>query len=133
MLAFARLRVMKATDRHFVDDVVCALEGANELMRVANLSVGGLFAATKHPPQLGTLITVELRLPRRDCWLMGKVTWINEPTKPINPSLPEGFGLMFTRVPNDDQAAIRDVLRRSETMLSTGRVSAGRSDVEPSG
>ena len=115
---------MKATDRHFVDDVVCVLEGATELMRVANLSVGGLFAATKHPPELGKLVTVELRLPRRDCWLVGRVSWINEPTKPINASLPEGFGLMFTRVPADDQAAIRDVLRRSETMMGPG--SAGR-------
>jgi Tfp pilus assembly protein PilZ len=118
---------MKATNRHFVDDVVCALEGATELMRVANLSVGGLFAATKHPPELGTLVTVELRLPRRECWLVGRVSWINEPTMPINASLPEGFGLMFTRVSADDQAAIRDVLRWSQVMLS-----AGRSDVESS-
>ena len=108
---------MKATDRHFVDDVVCVLEGANELMRVANLSVGGLFAATKHPPELGKLVTVQLRLPRRDCWLMGRVSWVNEPSQPINASLPEGFGLMFARVPADDQAAIRHVLRRSEAML----------------
>jgi hypothetical protein len=112
---------MKATDRHFVDEVHCVLEGANELMRVANLSVGGLFAATKHPPELGKLVTVELRLPRRDCWLMGKVSWVNEPSKPINASLPEGFGLMFTRVPAADQAAIRDVLRRSETMMGPSR------------
>ena len=86
-------------------------------MRVANLSVGGLFAATKHHPELGTMITVQLRLPKRDCWLRGKVSWVNEPAKPINASLPEGFGLMFTRVPADDQAAIRAVLRRSETMM----------------
>jgi Tfp pilus assembly protein PilZ len=124
---------MKATDRHFVDEVVCVLEGANELMRVANLSVGGLFAATKNPPELGTLVTVELRLPKRDCWLVGRVSWINEPTKPINASLPEGFGLMFTRVPADDQAAIRDVLRWSQVMLSAGRISAGRSGAESSG
>lgn len=108
---------MKATDRHFVDGVVCVLDGANELMRVANLSVGGLFAATKHPPELGTMVTVQLRLPKRDCWLVGKVSWVNEPAKPVNASLPEGFGLMFTRVPADDQAAIRAVLRRSEVML----------------
>jgi hypothetical protein len=113
---------MKATDRHFVDDVHCFLEGASELMRVANLSVGGLFAATRHPPELGKLITVELRLPRRDCWLMGKVSWVNDPSRPVNPSLPEGFGLMFTRVPADDQAAIRDVLRRSETMMGPSSV-----------
>jgi Tfp pilus assembly protein PilZ len=112
---------MKATDRRFVEDVHCVLEGANELMRVANLSVGGLFAATKHPPELGTLVTIELRLPRHDCWLVGRVSWINEPSKPINPSLPEGFGLMFTRVPSADQAAIRDILRRSETMLGPSR------------
>src|SRR6185436_18493481 len=96
---------MTATDRHFVDDVVCVLEGAHDLMRVANLSVGGLFAATRHPPGLGTLVTVELRLPKRDCWLLGRVSWINDPSKPVNAALPEGFGLMFTRVRADDQAA----------------------------
>jgi len=108
---------MKATDRRFVEKVHCVLEGESEIMRVANLSVGGLFAATKHPPELGKIVTVQLRLPRHDCWLVGRVSWVNEPTKPINPALPEGFGLMFTRVPPADQAAIRDVLRRSETML----------------
>jgi Tfp pilus assembly protein PilZ len=109
---------MKATDRRFVDDVHCLLEGAEELMRVANLSPGGLFAATKHPPQVGQLVTVELRLPKHDCWVVGRVSWINEPSKPVNVALPEGFGLMFTRVPPGDQAAIRDVLRSSETMLT---------------
>jgi Tfp pilus assembly protein PilZ len=121
---------MKATDRHFVDDVVCVLEGAAELLRVANLSVGGLFAATKHPPEPGALLTVELRLPRRDCWVVGRVSWINDPGKPVSAALPEGFGLMFTRVPPDDQAAIRAVLRGSQVMLSAGRSdSVRRSDV----
>jgi Tfp pilus assembly protein PilZ len=109
---------MKATDRHFVEDVSCALDGSNELMRVANLSVGGLFAATRNPPKLGEPVTVELRLPKHACRLTGRVTWINEPAKPINPSLPEGFGMMFDGVSLPDQAAIRDILRRSEAMLS---------------
>jgi Tfp pilus assembly protein PilZ len=108
---------MKATDRHFVEEVSCILEGANEVMRVANLSVGGLFAATKNPPALGEVVTIELRMPKHDCWLVGRVSWINAPTTPINPSLPEGFGMMFTRVPAADQAAIREILRRSETMM----------------
>jgi hypothetical protein len=108
---------MKATNRHFVDDVHCVLEGGTELMRVANLSVGGLFAATKHLPEEGTLVNIELRLPRRDCSIVGRVSWINEARKPLNAALPEGFGLMFTRVLPADQAAIRDVLRRSEAML----------------
>jgi len=112
---------MKATDRRFVEDVHCVLEGENEVMRVANLSVGGLFAATKHPPELGKTVTVQLRLPRHDCWLVGRVSWVNEPTRPINAALPEGFGMMFTRVPAADQAAIRDVVRREETMLGPSR------------
>jgi Tfp pilus assembly protein PilZ len=118
---------MKATDRHFVEEVACVLEGANEIMRVANLSLGGLFAATKNPPALGETVTIELRLPKHECWLVGRVSWINEPNNPINPSLPEGFGLMFAKVPASDQAAIKDVLRRSETMLgpSGGRPATG--------
>ena len=121
---------MKATDRHFVEDVVCVLEGETELMRVANLSVGGLFAATRSPPELGRLVAVELRLPKHRCSLVGRVSWVNDPAKPINATLPEGFGLMFTRVPAVDQGAIRDVLRRSEMMLSPSSV--GRSGPEPS-
>ena len=109
---------MKATDRHFVEEVSCVLEGAPEVMRVANLSVGGLFAATRNPPQLGETVTIELRMPRHDCWLVGRVSWINDPKSPVNAALPEGFGLMFTRVPPADQAAIREVLRRSETMMT---------------
>jgi Tfp pilus assembly protein PilZ len=109
---------MKATDRHFVEEVSCVLEGAHEVMRVANLSVGGLFAATQNPPALGENVTVELRLPKHNCWLTGRVTWINEPKNPINASLPEGFGMMFTRVPPADQTMIRDILRRSENMMS---------------
>jgi len=109
---------MKATDRHFVEDVSCLLEGAHEVMRVANLSVGGLFAATRNPPALGEAVTIELRLPRHDCWLTGRVTWINDPEKPINAALPEGFGMMFSRVPAADQAAIASILRRSEAMLT---------------
>lgn len=117
---------MKATDRHFVEEVTCVLEGAHELMRVANLSVGGLFAATRNPPAVGEVVTIELRLPKHDCWLTGRVTWINEPARPINGSLPEGFGMMFDSVPPASQAVIRDVLRRSEAMMTP---SAGRSGV----
>jgi Tfp pilus assembly protein PilZ len=109
---------MKATDRRFVEEVQCILEGSAELMRVANLSVGGLFAASRNPPQMGELVNVELRLPGHDCWIAARVSWINDPAHPVNPALPEGFGLMFTRVSNTDQAAIRAVLRRSETMMS---------------
>ena len=109
---------MKATDRHFVEEVSCVLEGAHDVMRVANLSVGGLFAATQNPPAAGENVTIELRLPNYNCWLVGRVTWINEPNNPINPTLPEGFGMMFARVSLGDQAAIRDILRRSEIMMS---------------
>jgi Tfp pilus assembly protein PilZ len=109
---------MKATDRHFVEEVSCVLEGAHEVMRVANLSVGGLFAATQSPPAVGEAVTIELRLPKHNCWLVGQVTWINEPNNPINPTLPEGFGMMFARVPPGDQAVIRGILRQSEIMMS---------------
>jgi Tfp pilus assembly protein PilZ len=109
---------MKATDRHFVEEVSCVLEGVHEVMRVANLSVGGLFAATQNPPAAGETVTIELRLPKHNCWLTGRVTWINEPKSPITPALPEGFGMMFNRVPPGDQAAIREILRQSEIMMS---------------
>lgn len=107
---------MQPRNRHFVDGVSCVLDG--HAMRVANLSVGGLFAATElRPPEPGQLVILEMRLPRRDPFrVVGEVTWINEPRNPAD--LPPGFGVKITRMDSGDKEALQALLRSSDPILS---------------
>jgi Tfp pilus assembly protein PilZ len=103
---------MKASDRYFVNGVTCLL-GEQE-MRVANLSVGGLFAATEDPPMEGQFVSLQLRLGQRPPFtVLGKVTWINQPDNPKAHDLPRGFGIKITRIEFPDKLAILDLLKRS--------------------
>jgi Tfp pilus assembly protein PilZ len=103
---------MKASDRYFVKDVTCSLNG--NAMPVANLSVGGLFAGTDQPPMMGQVVELELTLlghpPFR---LFAQVTWINDPVKPKAPDLPLGFGVKITRIAFPDKLAILNLLKRA--------------------
>ena len=104
---------MKASDRYFVNGVTCIM-GDHE-MRVANLSVGGLFAATDDdPPMEGQFVSLQLRLgPRPPFTVQGKVTWINQPSNPKAHDLPKGFGIKITKIEFPDKLAILDMLKRS--------------------
>jgi hypothetical protein len=110
---------MQARDRHFVDGVTCVLDG--HAMRVANLGMGGLFAATElRPPDPGQLIVLELRLPRHDPFrVVGQVTWVNEPRNPAD--MPPGFGVKITRIDSKDREALQALLRHSDPVLGTPR------------
>jgi len=110
---------MQARDRHYVDGVTCVLDG--HAMRVANLGTGGLFAATElRPPDPGQLVVLELRIPRYDPFrVVGQVTWINEPRNPA--AMPPGFGVKITRIDSHDKAAVQELLKRSDAVLSGPR------------
>lgn len=117
---------MKASDRYFVDGVECSLDG-HTFMPVANLSVGGLFAATTHPPMLGQVVVLELSLRGRPpCRIVGKVTWVNDPEKPKGPDLPQGFGIKITEIAFPDKIAILDLLKRSAPQAVRARQKPGR-------
>lgn len=107
---------MQPRNRHFVDGVSCMLDG--HAMRVANLSVGGLFAATElKPPDLGQLVILEMRLPQRNPFrVVGEVTWINEPRNPAD--MPPGFGVKITRIDSGDKEALQTLLLHSDPILS---------------
>ena len=106
---------MKATDRYFVEDVSCALQGGPPLP-VANLSVGGLFAATDQPPMEGQVLALAVSLGNRPTFsLVGQVTWINDPQSPRAPDLPQGFGIRIQQIEMADKLAILDLLRRNRT------------------
>jgi hypothetical protein len=110
---------MKATDRYFVDGVFCAMNG--HLMPVANLSVGGLFAATEDPPMPGQVVSLDLALgPRPPFKVLATVTWINQPERPKAAHLPQGFGVKITRIEFPDKLAILDLLKRNDTLRVRG-------------
>ena len=103
---------MKGTDRFIVEGVVCTLHGTP--LPVANLSVGGFFAATEAPPALAELLEVDLTLKGRPPFrVMGKVMWINEATAPRAPDLPRGFGFKIQRIALPDKIALVDFLKRT--------------------
>ena len=103
---------MKGTDRFVVDDVVCALHGAT--LKVANLSVGGLFAATPSAPPLGEMVEMDVALTGRAPFrVMGKVAWINEAKEPKAPDLPQGFGFKIVKIALPDKVALVDFLKRA--------------------
>jgi len=103
---------LKGTDRFVVDDVVCAVHGAT--LKVANISVGGLFAATRSAPPVGEMLEMDVELKGRPPFrVTGKVAWINEAEEPKAPDLPQGFGIQITRIGLADKLAIVDVLKRT--------------------
>lgn len=110
---------MKGTDRFVVEGVSCVLHGRS--LPVANLSVGGFFAAMARPPARGEVLELDLALKERPPFrVMGKVTWINEAKAPRSPSLPEGFGFKILRIALPDKIALVDFLKRASPATLKG-------------
>jgi len=113
---------MKGTDRYFVEGVSLILHG--KAMPVANLSVGGLFAATDQLPLTDQVLEMEIALNNRVPFrIVGKVTWVNDPKHRKARDLPKGFGIKILRIGFPDKLAILDVLKRAspETLRSRNR------------
>jgi hypothetical protein len=110
---------MKARDRYFVEGVRCVVDGRS--MRVANLGLGGFFAATDQLPLPHQIVSAELLLPHGRCRLAGVVSWINDPARPAVLDLPAGFGLQITAIDAADRERILEVLRVSEPVLGDPR------------
>jgi hypothetical protein len=103
---------LKGTDRFVVDGVVCAVHGAT--LKVANLSVGGLFAASRSAPPLGEVLEMEVALKGRPPFrVLGRVAWINEAKEPKAPDLPQGFGFKIVKIALPDKVALLDFLKRA--------------------
>lgn len=103
---------MKSTDRFLVEGVVCNMHG--QALPVANLSVGGFFAATATPPMAGEILELELALTGHPPFrVMGKVVWINVADRPRADHLPHGFGFKITKIALPDKIAILGFLKRA--------------------
>jgi hypothetical protein len=111
---------MKGSDRFFVDGVGCMYDGA--LRPVANLSVGGFYVASDHPPMRGQVLELQLRLGARRAFpIVGTVTWVNVGSQEAAPELPAGFGVKITRIGLQDKVALIDLLRRAEEGTTPAR------------
>jgi len=103
---------MRATDRFIIDGVVCELDGRQ--LRVANLSISGLFAITDLALTQGQHVEIMLRLPERPPFrVLGQVSWTNDPAAPRAPDLPQGLGIRITRIALPDKVALLDLLKRT--------------------
>jgi hypothetical protein len=102
---------MKASDRYFVHGVSCSLHG--QRVPVANLSVGGLFAATPDPPTPGQVIDLELDLNGRAFAIRGLVAWVNPQDRPRSRHLPHGCGIKITKIAFTDKLALLELLKRA--------------------
>jgi len=103
---------MKATDRFNIDGVVCELGGRR--LKVANLSISGLFAITDLALTAGQHVEMTLHLPDRAPFrLTGLVSWTNDPASPRAPDLPQGLGIRITRIALPDKVALLDLLKRT--------------------
>ena len=118
---------MKATDRFAIDGVICELDGRQ--LRVANLSISGLFAITDLALVPGQHVEMTLRLPYRAPFsVMGLVSWTNDPAAPRAPDLPQGLGIRITRIALPDKVALLDLLKRTSAGAVRPRARTGRSE-----
>ncbi len=111
---------MKGSDRFFVEEVSCAYDG--RVLPVANLSVGGFYAATDRLPSPGQVLEMTLQLGSRPpCRVLTKVSWINDGTRGGTSGLPVGFGVRIVQIPLADKVAVIDLLKRVSSARGPAR------------
>jgi hypothetical protein len=111
---------MNSTDRFFVEGITCRYDGRP--LRVANVSVGGVFVATDLSLAVGQVLELEIGLGDRAPFrVLARVSWFNDPRAPKAPDLPQGYGIQITRISLADKLAIVDVLRRTPTAATRER------------
>ena len=106
---------MKGSDRCHADDAYCTLRG--QTLRVSNISPGGLFAVSHHPPKAGDTLVIDVQLPHRTLHLEGVVCWVNPAERPLTFTVPPGFGVQFSEVGLGDSRALSEYIRRADTVL----------------
>jgi Tfp pilus assembly protein PilZ len=102
---------MNASDRYKVHGAACMLDG--QVLPIANLSVGGLFAVTDRPPIAGQVLSLQLALPEQmPLPIQGQVTWVNM-NGSHNDAVPHGFGIKITHISFVDKLTLLGYLRQS--------------------
>jgi PilZ domain-containing protein len=83
----------------------CELGGASALMRISDFSTSGCFVDTRTPIQVGTPVTVAVRLAGSPLTLPGRV---------IHVQAGIGFGMQFDALPAESREAITRYLEGLE-------------------
>ena len=101
---------MRARDRFLVRDVTCELGG--ELLPVVDLSLGGFFMATDHPPMAKQVVSACLHLPEGPAvFVVARVAWVNGRDRRVHLSRPSGCGVQMIKVSFLDKLAIVAAVR----------------------
>jgi len=78
--------------------------------QVTDLGAGGVFISTREPVRHGSTIKLALYLPEASPVLMelaGRIAWLNEDGKRVNPTLPPGFGVEFLDLEEGECEALK--------------------------
>jgi uncharacterized protein (TIGR02266 family) len=93
--------------------VHCSVNSSNSLSAYSiDLNSGGLFLETSNPPMVGDPFDIEFKLPANWPQIQCKArsAWVNEANNRKKPDLPEGIGMQFLDLPQEDKNAIRDYI-----------------------
>ncbi len=106
---------MRSTDRYVLEGIRASLNGNS--MSVADVSVGGLFVATRRPPLPGTALVIELSMEGHPVFeIGGSVIWVNASPELRARRLPEGFGFQIRKIALADKLALVNRLRLAEAV-----------------
>ena len=81
--------------------------------QVMDIGDGGLFLASHEPVHRDSLIRLALYLPGTKPLLRelgGRIAWINEDGKRVNPTLPSGFGVEFIDLEETERSALKHLV-----------------------
>ena len=81
--------------------------------QIMDLGDGGVFLASHEPVRQDTPVRVALYLPAANPVLRelnGRIAWVNEDGKRVNPTLPPGFGVEFLDLEESDQSALKHLV-----------------------
>ncbi len=106
---------MRSTDRYVLEGIRANLNGHK--VTVADVSVGGLFLATRRPPLPGTALVIELAIEGHPPFeIGGSVVWVNASPGLRAQRLPEGFGFQIRKIALIDKLALVNRLRLAEAI-----------------
>jgi len=78
--------------------------------QVMDVGDGGVFIATREPVRQDALIKLAMYFPVANPVLKelgGRIAWLNEDGKRVNPTLPPGFGVEFVDLEESDRAVLK--------------------------
>jgi len=92
---------------------IFVLGGSPVGAQVLDVGDGGVFLASHEPVRLDTVLRLALYLPEGNPQLReltGRIAWLNEDGKRVNPTLPPGFGVEFQDLEEGTRSALKHLV-----------------------